>query len=113
MSSKNDEKHPVGSVQAICAGSAGLFTVLVAFIGYTAFNAKGQEVPWTAISFIYLLPALVAAVALALVPWLVTKPCAESENESSIKNARSSFLLGAVCSIFSMSAFIAIDYMGQ
>jgi hypothetical protein len=72
MSSQAEVEHANGSVQGICSGAIGLLALLIAFIGYTGYNAKGVNTPWSYGDLWHLTLALFAAIFLALVPWVAT-----------------------------------------
>ena len=108
-----DLEHATGSVQGICSGAIGLLALLIAFIGYTAFNSRGVNIPWSNGDLIHLGLALLAAIALALVPWIATSPQPRTPVGRSVEWARALFLFGACCTIASMAVFMARDFLAN
>lgn len=102
--------HPQGSVQAICSAAIGLVALLIAFVGYTAFNSFSVEAPWMLGDLGYLTFVLMAVVALVCVPWLATAPQLESDIELSMHKARRFFAVGALCTVLGVGIFIIRDF---
>jgi len=110
MSSNIERKHPDGAVQGICSGAIGLLALLIAFTGYAAYNSKGANIPWSYNDLSYLIPAFIASIALAIVPWLATAPQPKDSTSVSIERARLFFLIGALCVILSMTISIFTNF---
>jgi multisubunit Na+/H+ antiporter MnhB subunit len=104
-----ETKHPDGSVQAISSASIALLALLIAYIGYTSL--KNPD-PWRLIDlFIQIIPCIVAAISLAMVPWLATRPRAPAEAQRSIRQARGSFLFGALAALTAMLIPLLYDFV--
>jgi hypothetical protein len=105
--------HPCGSVQGICTAATGLFALLIAFIGYTNFSNEALQHPWKLRHFTCLSLALIAAVALACVPWFATQPRLKGEEGASIDKARRFFAVGAASTFLAIASFFVIDIFDQ
>jgi len=110
MSSNIEREHPNGAVQGICSGAIGLLALLIAFIGYAAYNSKAANIPWSYNDLSYLIPAFIASIALAIVPWLATAPQPKDSIGISVERARLSFLIGTFCVILSMAISIFTNF---
>jgi hypothetical protein len=110
MSSNIEREHPNGAVQGICSGAIGLLALLIAFIGYAAYNSKAANIPWSYNDLNYLIPAFIASIALAIVPWLATAPQPKDSVGISVERARLSFLIGALCVILSIAISIFTNF---
>ena len=108
-----DKKHPDGSVQGICTGAIGLFALLIAFIGYTAFNQKGVNSPWSWLDLLHLVPSCLAGLFLVSVPWLATMEQDTEKVGESIRYARQSFALGAALALGGIIIFFIKDFINN
>jgi hypothetical protein len=104
-------EHPNGSVQGICSGSIAILALFIAFVGFTSFKNPG---PWRWLDLIIqILPGMLGAIALTLVPWLTTKPQYEVNLGDSIENGRKSFIIGASLTLFAIIVPWMIDYFAH
>lgn len=110
MSDETKVEHPNGAVQAICTGAIGDLAILIAFIGYTTFNTKSAEVPWSLKDLPYLLVAFFAIFQLALVPWEATRMEYTNSINLSLEKARYKFLLGSMATITSIAFFFVKEF---
>ncbi len=74
MSKESELEHPTGAVQGLCTGAMGWLALLLAFIGYSGFNADGENIKWSKDDLYHLIFALIAFISFAAVPWVATKP---------------------------------------
>ena len=84
-------QSPVGSVVALSSAASTVFSIGMIFLGYWDIYEGGR---WTARDYFVAGFALCGFVCLGLVPWLVTSPVKDPNDESKIRLARRMFLLG-------------------
>jgi len=106
-------KHPDGSVQGLSSAAIGLFALLIAFIGYTAFNSSSTGIAWQRVDLLHLIPASLACIFLAFVPWQATRPRQEDETGKSIEAGRRYFAIGALLTVLAILGFLLRDYLGH
>ncbi len=85
-------RSPAGTVEGLCAASATIFAVGIAFLGYWGFL---EPTPWRSVDVLVAVAALAGFGALGLVPWVATAPSAD-EGEAKLALARRAFLAGVV-----------------
>ena len=105
--------HPAGAVQGVCSAAIGLLALLIAFIGFTGFNAKSTQSPWQWGDLWHLVLSLLAVGLLASVPWLATQPQPKEEDGRSIERARRVFAWGAACVVAAITIFVIRDFSGN
>jgi hypothetical protein len=69
-------RPPPGSVDGLCAASATIFAVGIAFLGYWGFL---DPPPWSVMDLLVIAFALGGFAALGLVTWIATKPAVEGD----------------------------------
>jgi hypothetical protein len=84
---------PQGSVPALCAASATMFSLGIIFLGYWGLQEDGV---WTLAHKFVAGFAIVGFAFLGLVPWVATSPVAVEGNDSKVRLARMMFLLGVI-----------------
>jgi hypothetical protein len=107
------KKHPDGSVQGLSSAAIGLFALLIAFIGYTGFNSSSTGIAWQRVDLLHLVPASIACIFLALVPWQATRQRQENETGKSIEAGRRCFAIGALLTVLAILVFLFRDYLGH
>jgi multisubunit Na+/H+ antiporter MnhB subunit len=105
-------KHPDGSVQGLSSAAIGLFALLIAFIGYTGFNSSSTSIAWQLVDLFHLIPAGLACIFLALVPWRATQR-QEPESGTSVEAGRRCFAIGALLTVLAILVFLFRDYLGH
>ena len=85
-------RPPPGSVDGLCAASATIFAVGIAFLGYWGFL---DPQPWSKLDLLVIAFALGGFAALGLVTWIATKPAAEGDF-SHVTAARKAFGCGVI-----------------
>jgi len=104
-------EHPNGSVQAISSAAMSMFALLVAFVGFTAFDSGGMDAPWRRIDIVDLVFALLAAINLSIVPWIVTRTQRHEAVGHSVELARLFFAVGAVFTELSILSYMVLDFL--
>ncbi|MBN3755244.1 hypothetical protein G3N95_20025 [Paraburkholderia sp. Tr-20389] len=84
---------PQGSVPALCAASATMFSLGIIFLGYWGLQEGGD---WTLADKFVAGFAIIGFAFLGLVPWMATSPVAVDENDSKVRFARWMFLVGVI-----------------
>ena len=64
-------EHPQGTVIGLCSASATSFALCSAFLAFWGFQGSGS---WHAIDLLVLLPLAVGSLALAVTPFVATRP---------------------------------------
>ncbi|NTI88981.1 hypothetical protein G6L87_18055 [Agrobacterium rhizogenes] len=95
-------RAPAGSVTGLCSASATMFAVGMAFLGYWGVYEPGR---WRGSDFVVVILALVGFAALGSVPWIVTTPVAE-EDEEKVVAARRALAVGVA--LIWLSVLIAV-----
>ena len=83
-------RSPAGTVEGLCAASATIFAVGIAFLGYWGFL---DPTPWRSVDILVVIAALGGFGALGLVPWIATAPSTD-EGEAKLVIARRAFIVG-------------------
>jgi hypothetical protein len=83
-------RSPAGTVEGLCAASATIFAVGIAFLGYWGFL---EPTPWRSVDIMVVIAALGGFGALGLVPWIATAPSAD-DGEARLTLARRAVLVG-------------------
>ncbi|AXE94853.1 hypothetical protein ACTJLC_29155 [Paraburkholderia sp. 22099] len=84
---------PTGSVPALSAASATIFSIGIVFLGYWGLY---EPTGWRAIDVIVFVFALIGFGCLGLVPWMATSPVEPETSDARIRIARHMFLAGVV-----------------
>jgi hypothetical protein len=84
---------PTGSVPALSAASATVFSIGIVFLGYWGLYEPGR---WRAADNVVFVFALLGFGCLGLVPWVATSPVEADSNEKPVRVARHMFLAGVV-----------------
>src|SRR5215468_10709421 len=81
-------EYPRDTVVGLCSASATSFALCSAFLAFWGFQGSGS---WHAIDFLVLLPLAIGSLALAVTPFVATRPRAGGE-----ALGRAFFLVGIV-----------------
>jgi hypothetical protein len=84
---------PVGSVPALSAASATVFSIGIVFLGYWGMYEPSQ---WRPVDVVVFVCALIGFGCLGLVPWVATSPVEAEKGEMPVRIARHLFLAGVV-----------------
>ncbi|MDR6444423.1 hypothetical protein SB778_17150 [Paraburkholderia sp. SIMBA_050] len=84
---------PTGSVPALSAASATIFSIGIVFLGYWGLY---EPTGWRAVDVIVFVFALIGFGCLGLVPWMATSPVEPETSDARIRIARHMFLAGVV-----------------
>ncbi|CAD6528127.1 hypothetical protein LMG28727_02377 [Paraburkholderia kirstenboschensis] len=84
---------PIGSVPALSAASATIFSIGIAFLGYWGMY---EPTGWRAVDVIVFILALIGFGCLGLVPWMATSPVEPETSDARIRIARHLFLAGVM-----------------
>jgi hypothetical protein len=100
-------EYPMGAVQALTSGAIGLLAILVAFIAYADFRLK-PDASWSLATVPPIGFALCAAVSLAFVPFLATRPQQPKTGvrQSALHTARLTLGAGAGFTILAITWFV-------
>ncbi|MCC8393024.1 hypothetical protein LJ656_10525 [Paraburkholderia sp. MMS20-SJTR3] len=82
---------PIGSVPALSAAAATVFSIGIAFLGYWGMY---EPTAWRAADVVVFVLALSGFACLGLVPWMATSPVEPEGSDSRIRIARHLFLAG-------------------
>lgn len=106
-------EHPAGSVQGICSSSVGLLALLIAFVSITGYGSIGASSPWRLGDLWHLGLSLLAALLLASVPWLATKPQPPEKLSASLQHARMCLAAGTLCAMAAIMTFLVRSFLGN
>jgi hypothetical protein len=84
---------PSGSVPALSAASATIFSIGIVFLGYWGLY---DQTKWRVSDVFVFVFAMIGFGCLGLVPWLATSPVEAETNDSRIRIARHMFLAGVL-----------------
>lgn len=84
-------QSPAGSVAALSAASATIFSIGIVFLGYWGIHEASA---WHFADVLVAVLALGGFICLGLVPWLATAPTENPADESHFRIARHLFLAG-------------------
>ncbi|CAH2895855.1 MULTISPECIES: hypothetical protein [Paraburkholderia] len=84
---------PIGSVPALSAASATIFSIGIAFLGYWGMY---EPTGWRVADIIVFVLALIGFGCLGLVPWMATSPVEPETSDVRIRIARHLFLAGVM-----------------
>ena len=84
---------PIGSVPALSAASATIFSIGIAFLGYWGMY---EPTGWRVADIIVFALALIGFGCLGLVPWMATSPVESETSDVRIRIARHLFLAGVM-----------------
>ncbi|WP_027801602.1 hypothetical protein [Paraburkholderia dilworthii] len=84
---------PIGSVPALSAASATIFSIGIAFLGYWGMH---EPTGWRVVDVIVFVLALTGFGCLGLVPWMATSPVEPETSDVRIRIARHLFLAGVM-----------------
>src|SRR5438445_880833 len=82
---------PTGSVPALSAAAATIFSIGIVFLGYWGVH---EPTKWHFSDFFVVGFALIGFACLGLVPWMATSPVATETSDARIRVARHLFLAG-------------------
>ena len=82
---------PTGSVPALSAASATVFSIGIVFLGYWGLY---ESTAWHKSDVLIFVLALFGFACLGLVPWMATSPVERESNDSRVRIARHLFLAG-------------------
>jgi len=95
-------RAPAGSIVGLCAASATMCAMGMAFLGYWGVH---EPVPWRATDIVVVILAFIGFAVLASTPWIVTTPVAD-ESAERVVAARRSFAIGTAA--IWLAALIAV-----
>ncbi|MFM0737410.1 hypothetical protein PQQ51_09225 [Paraburkholderia xenovorans] len=84
-------RSPSGSVPALSAASATIFSIGIVFLGYWGLY---DPTKWRVADIMVFIFALLGFACLGIVPWMATSPVSSEDNDSRIRIARHLFLAG-------------------
>ncbi|HEY4297521.1 MAG TPA: hypothetical protein VGM85_13695 [Paraburkholderia sp.] len=84
---------PVGSVPALSAASATIFSIGIVFLGYWGMY---EPTKWRVADIVVFVAALTGFGCLGLVPWMATSPVEPETSDVRIRIARHLFLAGVI-----------------
>ena len=84
---------PSGSVPALSAASATVFSIGIVFLGYWGMYEPTQ---WRVADVVVFVFALIGFACLGLVPWMATSPVEPESSDVRIRVARHLFLAGVI-----------------
>jgi hypothetical protein len=82
---------PTGSVPALSAASATIFSLGIVFLGYWGLY---EPTHWRVADIVVFVIALAGFACLGLVPWMATSPVEPETSDARIRIARRLFLTG-------------------
>jgi hypothetical protein len=82
---------PTGSVPALSAASATIFSIGIVFLGYWGMY---EPTDWRVADIVVFVCALIGFACLGLVPWMATSPVEPDGNDVRVRIARHLFLAG-------------------
>jgi hypothetical protein len=103
------QKHPDGSVQALSSAAIGQFAIMIAFIGYTCYGATSVNSNWHASDLLFLIPAGLACVFLAAVPWRTTQKRDPEDMGKSIDAGRCCFAIGTILMFVTLLIYLIVS----
>ncbi|NML34395.1 hypothetical protein [Paraburkholderia antibiotica] len=89
-------RTPTGSVPALSAASATVFSIGIVFLGYWGMY---EPTAWRAADVVVVVLALTGFACLGLVPWMATSPVEPETSDVRVRIARHLFL-GGVAAIW-------------
>jgi hypothetical protein len=84
---------PTGSVPALSAASATIFSIGIVFLGYWGLY---EPTKWRVADIVVFVSALIGFGCLGLVPWMATSPVEPENSDVRIRVARRLFLTGVI-----------------
>jgi hypothetical protein len=84
---------PAGSVPALSAASATVFSIGIVFLGYWGMYEQSQ---WRVVDIVVFVFALIGFGCLGLVPWMATSPVEPESSDVRVRIARHLFLAGVI-----------------
>ncbi|CAB3778366.1 hypothetical protein LMG28614_00600 [Paraburkholderia ultramafica] len=84
---------PTGSVPALSAASATIFSIGIVFLGYWGLY---EPTKWRVVDIVVFVSALIGFGCLGLVPWMATSPVEPENSDVRIRVARRLFLTGVI-----------------
>jgi hypothetical protein len=85
---------PTGSVPALSAASATVFSIGIVFLGYWGMY---EPTKWRVADVVVVVFALGGFACLGLVPWMATSPVEPEASDGRVQIARHLFLSGVIC----------------
>jgi len=95
-------RAPAGSIVGLCAASATMCAIGMAFLGYWGVH---EPVPWHWKDVLVVVLAFVGFAVLATTPWIVTTPVEEESGERVVA-ARRTFAIGTA--LIWLAALVAV-----
>lgn len=96
---------PTGSVPALSAASATIFSIGIVFLGYWGLY---EPTKWRAPDIVVFVCALIGFGCLGLVPWMATSPVEPETSDVRIRVARRLFLCGVVAIWFAVALSVIL-----
>jgi hypothetical protein len=96
---------PTGSVPALSAASATIFSIGIVFLGYWGMY---EPTKWTVGDIIVFVAALLGFACLGLVPWMATSPVEPETSDARIRVARRLFLAGVIAIWFAVAMSVIL-----
>lgn len=91
---------PTGSVPALSAASATIFSIGIVFLGYWGLY---EPTKWRVGDIVVVVAALAGFACLGLVPWVATSPVEHENSDVRIRVARRLFLAGVIAIWFAVA----------
>ena len=91
---------PTGSVPALSAASATIFSIGIVFLGYWGLYEQSK---WRVADIVVFASALIGFACLGLVPWMATSPVEPDTSDVRIRIARHLFLAGVIAIWFAVA----------
>ncbi|SFS17091.1 hypothetical protein SAMN05216570_3465 [Dyella sp. OK004] len=95
-------RAPAGSIVGLCAASATMCAIGMAFLGYWGVH---EPSPWHWNEVLVVILAFVGFAVLASTPWIVTTPV-EEESAERVVTARRTFAIGTA--LIWLAALVAV-----
>ncbi|MBB5444522.1 MULTISPECIES: hypothetical protein [unclassified Paraburkholderia] len=94
---------PTGSVPALSAASATVFSIGIVFLGYWGMY---EPTAWHKADVVVFVLALAGFACLGLVPWMATSPVEPENSDSRVRIARHLFLAGVTAIWFAVAVSV-------
>jgi hypothetical protein len=91
---------PTGSVPALSAASATIFSIGIVFLGYWGLY---EPTKWRPADIVVFICALAGFGCLGLVPWMATSPVEPENSDARVRVARHLFLTGVIAIWFAVA----------
>ena len=94
---------PTGSVPALSAASATIFSIGIVFLGYWGLY---EPTKWRVADIVVFVAALTGFACLGLVPWMATSPVEPENSDARVRIARHLFLTGVIAIWFAVATSV-------